>query len=118
MRFIHSDLGHRQRGDVLEVTLSAGANVRLLDSPNFQRYRRGARHDYYGGLAQKSPVTIPIPRSGRWHGVVDMQGLRGSTRASFRVIPGSTLRPLPPLREYREDIASIVENALAVGGAV
>ena len=27
---MHSDLGHRSRGDVLEVTLTRGANVRLL----------------------------------------------------------------------------------------
>jgi hypothetical protein len=116
MNFLHSDLGFRHAGDVLEVTLSAGANVRLLDSSNFQRYRRGARHDYYGGLARRSPVRITIPRSGRWHAVVDVQGLRGSTRAGFRVIPGSALRPLPPIREQREEIASIVENAMAAGG--
>jgi hypothetical protein len=116
MKFLHSDLGFRHSGDVVEVTLSAGANVRLLDSSNFQRYRRGARHEYHGGLARRSPVRIAVPRSGHWHAVVDMQGLRGSTRAAFRVIPGSALRPLPPIREQRKEIASIVENAMAVGG--
>lgn len=115
MNFLHSDLGFRHGGDVVEVTLSAGANVRLLDSSNFQRYRRGAKHRYYGGLARRSPTRITIPHSGHWHAVVDMQGLRGSTRAGFRVIPGSTLRPLPPIRERREEITSIVENALAAG---
>ncbi len=100
---------------MLEVTLSAGANVRLLDNTNFQRYRRGGRHEYFGGLARSSPVRIAIPRSGHWHSVVDMQGLRGSTRAGFRVIPGSALRPLPPIREQREQIASIVDNAMAAG---
>ena len=115
MRFLHHHLGHRRQGDVLEVTLTAGANVRLLDSSNFQRYRRGDKHQFYGGLAQRSPLRIAIPRSGNWHAVVDMQGLRGSTRASFRVIPGSALRPLAPIREQREQLASIVENAIAVG---
>jgi len=115
VNFLHSDLGHRRQGDVLEVTLTAGANVRLLDSSNFQRYRRQDRHQYYGGLAQRSPVRIPIPRAGHWHAVVDTQGLRNSTRASFRVISGSALRPLPPIREKREEIASIVENAIALG---
>jgi len=115
VNFLRSDLGQRRQGDVLEVTLTAGANVRLLDTSNFQRYRRGAQHQYHGGLAQRSPVRITIPRSGHWHGVVDMQGLRGSTRASFRVIPGSALRPLAPIREHREELASIVENAATVG---
>jgi Domain of unknown function (DUF1883)/TIR domain len=109
--FIHSDLGSRSRGDVLEVTLSSGANVRLLDSSNFRRYRRGESHQMYGGLATKSPVRLPIPHSGHWHAVVDMQGLRGSTRAGFRVISAAALRPLAPIREYREDLAAIAHNA-------
>lgn len=113
-KFLHSDLGHRQRGDVLEVTLTAGANVRLMDSSNFAKYQRGDAHRYHGGLAKRSPVRIGIPSSGRWHAVVDMQGLRGSTRASFKVIPGSALRPLPPIRDQRTPISEIA----AVGSAV
>lgn len=113
-QFIHSDLGNRQRGDVLEVDLSRGANVRLLDSANFQRYRKGERHRYRGGLAKSTPVRIEIPNSGHWHAVVDMQGLRGTTRAGFRVVPGSALRPLPPIREHRTDLTDIAENFAAV----
>jgi len=116
--FIHSDLGHRQRGDVVEVTLSGNAaNVRLLDSINFTRYRRGEDHRYYGGLAQRSPVQIGIPSSGHWHVAVDMQGLGGNTRAGVRVIPGSALRPLPPIREQRPALAEIAENLAQVPAA-
>lgn len=111
MDFIHSDLGYDASGDVVEVTFSGdAANVRLLDSPNFQRYRRGARHQYYGGLARRSPVRLGIPHSGHWHAVVDMQGLRGRTRASFRVIPAAALRPLPPIHEQRSQLAQIAHN--------
>ena len=110
-KFLHSNLGYRKRGDVLEVTLSHGANVRLLDSSNFGSYQRGGRHRYHGGLARKSPVQIPIPSSGHWHAVVDMQGLRGSTTAGFRVINGAALRPLPPIRERRAEISELVDNA-------
>lgn len=116
-KFIHSDLGHRSSGDVLEVTLSgSAANLRLLDSSNFQRYRRGDRHTAYGGLITRSPARVAIPRSGRWHAVVDMQGLRGTTRAGFRVIPGSALKPLPPIRERRAEIADIADNLAQVPG--
>ncbi|MCU1363703.1 MAG: hypothetical protein JWM55_1531 [Acidimicrobiaceae bacterium] len=114
VQFIQSDLGNRNRGDVLEVTLSNGANVRLLDSSNFQSYRNGRQHRYHGGLATKSPVRIPIPSSGHWYAVVDMQGLRGSTRASFRVIPGSALRPLPPIEQRNPGLAAIAENVALV----
>jgi hypothetical protein len=114
--FIHSDVGHRQRGDVVEVTLSAGANVRLLDSSNFQRYRRGDRHQYHGGLARRSPTRIAIPRNGHWHGVVDMQGLRGSVRAGFRVLPAASLRPLAPIPEHG-GLASVAANSAAAAPA-
>ncbi len=114
--FIHSDLGNLNRGDVVEVTLSgSAANVRLLDSSNFSRYRQGQQHRYHGGLAKRSPVRIGVPSSGRWHLAVDMQGLRGTTRAGVRVIPGSALRPLPPIAEQRSALAEIADNAAEVG---
>lgn len=92
--------------------------MRLLDSSNFSSYRSGRKHSFYGGRATKSPVRIEIPSAGHWHAVVDMQGLRGETRAGFRVINGSALRPLPPIRERRAEIAEVVENAAAIGPSV
>ena len=109
--FIHSDLGHVHHGDVVEVTLSSGANVRLLDDSNFRRYRRGEEHRYHGGLARKSPLRLQVPTTGRWHVAVDMQGLRGQTKASIRLIPAAALRPLPPIAEQRSQLATIVQNA-------
>ncbi len=55
-------------------------------------------------------MRLTIPRSGHWHVAVDMQGLRGTVRASGRRIPGSALRPLPPIREHRARLQSISEN--------
>lgn len=95
MQFIHNDLGHLQGGEIVEVTLTNGANVRLLDSSNFSSYKSGRQHRFIGGLAKRSPLRLQIPRAGRWHVAIDMQGLQGSTRASVRVLPG----PLPELRE-------------------
>lgn len=86
MQFIHTDLGHRNSGETVEVTLSAGANVRLLDSSNFSSYRNGRNHRFHGGLAKRSPLQLQIPHSGHWHVAVDMEGLRGSTKASVRVL--------------------------------
>lgn len=86
MQFIHTDLGVMQGGEIVEITLSTGANVRLLDSSNFSSYRSGRQHRYYGGLAQRSPLRIPVPNYGHWHVAVDMQGLRGNTSASVRVL--------------------------------
>ena len=96
MKYNYYKFGHKQRGDVVEVTLSgSAANVRLLDSTNYQNYRSGRKHRYFGGLVKRSPARIPIPHSGTWYVVVDMQGLRGTTRSSVRVIPKEQLAPLP-----------------------
>lgn len=96
MQYIHHDLGHRQRGEIVEVSLSgSAANVRLMDSSNLSNYKNGRRHTYHGGLAKRSPVRLAIPSSGRWHVTVDMQGLRGNVRSSARVLPG----PLPTFSE-------------------
>ncbi len=90
MKFIHSDLGNLQKGQLVEVTLKGNAaNVRLMDSSNFSNYKNGRDHRYSGGLVKKSPVRIPVPSSGHWHVVVDMQGLGGSTNASIRVLPSA-----------------------------
>ncbi len=96
MQFIHTDLGHRSSGELVQFTLSgSSANCRLLDSSNFSSYRSGRQHRFYGGRATRSPVTLAIPTSGHWHAVVDMQGLGGRVNAAVRVLPG----PLPELRE-------------------
>jgi Domain of unknown function (DUF1883)/TIR domain len=99
MNFTHYDLGHQSRGTVVEVTLSgSAANVRLMDSSDFQSYRAGRNHHYHGGLIRSSPARLAIPQSGIWHVAVDLQGLVGNTRSSIRIIPAAALAPLP---EYR-----------------
>ncbi|WP_272700901.1 DUF1883 domain-containing protein [Desulfovibrio sp. Fe33] len=75
--------------------------------PNFSSYKNGRKHKFYGGLAKQSPIRISIPSTGHWHVAVDMQGLRGSTRASVRMLPG----PLPEIRQTPlSDIPSLVQR--------
>lgn len=96
MNFTHYDLGRKERGQIIEITLSgSAANVRLMDSSNFQNYRNGRNHRYTGGLARKSPVRLSIPSTGNWHITIDMQGLRGTVRSSVRTLPS----PLPNIKE-------------------
>ena len=100
MQFTHYKLGHVERGSIVEVTLQgSAANVRLMDTSNFNSYRAGRSHKFHGGLARKSPVRLEVPRSGTWHVTVDMQGLRGSVRSGIHVIPAKALRPLPAIKE-------------------
>lgn len=96
MKFHYYDLGHLDGGETVVVTLSGNAaNVRLMDSSNFQSYKNGRRHTYYGGLAKHSPVRLGVPRSGHWYITIDMQGLGGSVRFGVHVEPG----PLPTMQE-------------------
>lgn len=117
-KFIHNDFGRRESGEIVEVTLTSGANVRLMDQQNFQSYKAGRRHRYQGGLATKSPVRLQIPRSGHWHVAVDMQGLRGSTRAGVRVLP----RALPAIRDVpltsAPSLVQDVRPALSAGRSI
>jgi len=106
--FTHYDLGQLTRGTTVQVTLKGNAaNVRLMDSGNFQNYKSGRRHQYHGGLAKSSPVSLVVPRTGRWHVTIDMQGLRGSVRSSVRTLPG----PLPTLQERPlRDVPSLIRD--------
>jgi hypothetical protein len=37
--FLQFDPGSRQRGEIVEITLSSGANVRLMTSSDFSTYK-------------------------------------------------------------------------------
>lgn len=108
MNFTHYDMGWKSKGTVIEVTLKgSAANVRLMNSTNFQNYKSGRSHRYHGGLAKKSPVRLVVPSSGHWHVTIDMAGLRGTVRSSVRVLPG----PLPEIRQaVRSPLAPLVQG--------
>jgi hypothetical protein len=72
--------------NVIEVTIDKQANVRIMDSINYQNYRVGQRYSYYGGLAKVSPVNMRPPYQGHWHLVIDLGGYAGTVRASMRII--------------------------------
>jgi hypothetical protein len=84
MRFLHYELDLDTR-DAVRVTLDKQANVRLVDGFNFQKYRSGQTHSYYGGLAKTSPVVLRAPNPGHWHLVIDLGG-SGSVMASVSVL--------------------------------
>tara|TARA_R110000868_G_scaffold320692_3_gene581620 strand:- start:1613 stop:1870 length:258 start_codon:yes stop_codon:yes gene_type:complete len=85
MKFLHYNM-NLEAGDCVQVSLDKQANVRLLDDINYQHYRKGGKHKYYGGLATNSPYTVSPPHSGHWHLVVDLGGYSGSVTASVNII--------------------------------
>jgi hypothetical protein len=108
MDFIHYDLKRLDRGQIVEVTLDHAANVLLLDSTNFNSYRSGRRHTYYGGQVTQTPFRVPVPRSGHWHVAIDLGGYAGRVRSGVRVLPG----PLPAARSSEPSLDSIATAAI------
>ncbi len=51
--FLHFDLKQCWRGDTVEVTLDRGANVRVVDSTNLRKYKRGEKHT---GLPRRGDI--------------------------------------------------------------
>jgi len=88
-RYSHYDLKEQRAGTVIEITLSAVANVRLLNSSNFERFTETLKHQFLGGVAKKSPIRLTIPDSGHWHVVVDMEGHKGVAESSVRIVDKS-----------------------------
>ena len=85
MEFLHEEL-RLNPGDIVEVTIDAPANVMLMDSTNFTSYQSGISTHYYGGYADKSPVRLATPHSGKWHVIVNLGGYPGRVRAGVRVL--------------------------------
>jgi hypothetical protein len=89
-RYTHYDLSEQRTGTVIEVTLSAVANVRLMTASNFQRFTETLKHQFIGGVAKKSPIRLGIPENGHWHLVVDMEGHHGLAESSVKLIETPT----------------------------
>jgi hypothetical protein len=89
MQILYTDLGPRKPGEVIEITLTAVANVRLMDTPNFLNYKKGVKHIYTGGVMRQSPVRLAIPTLGHWHVTVDTNGIPGAGKFSavVKVVP-------------------------------
>ena len=91
MQFIKHDLGQLSGGEIAEVSITSAANVRLLDSENFRKYRSGRPHRYTGGHSKTSPVRFQVPRSGHWYVVVDLGGYAGKVASSIRLLSGEAV---------------------------
>lgn len=100
MNYLYKDLGTLHGGEIVEVRLNGQANVKLMTSSNYSAYKNGGRHTYYGGLATKTPVRLPVPNSGHWYVTVDLGGHAGKVSASINLLPG-LLKPIkqPSLKD-------------------
>lgn len=86
MNINHWDLGQQSTGASVHVKLTGNAaNVRLMDSSNFQSFKNGGPARGLGGHYTASPVVLRIPSSGHWILVVDYGGYAGQGTAAVQV---------------------------------
>lgn len=90
MKFLHAEY-QIAPDDIIQVVVTAQANVMLLDDQAFSAYQRGRSYKYVGGWAKQSPVRLSPPYGGRWHLVVDLGGRVGEVRAGVQMYRGSAL---------------------------
>ena len=112
-QFTYYDLHNLKKGQVVVVSLKgSAANVRLMDTANFNAYRNGRKHRYIGGLAKRSPVRLAVPHGGHWYVTVDLFGLRGQVRSNVSVEP----MPLPTIKQNAplSSVPSLVKDEAAV----
>lgn len=91
--YTHYDLEMQRAGTVVEITLSAIANVRLMSHGNFDLFKNARQHKFLGGVAKQSPIRLKIPDNGHWHVVVDMEGHPGKAQSSIKVVPQAAQKP-------------------------
>lgn len=76
--------------NIVEVFLSRpGANVVLLDEPNWWNYQRGlAYQPHAGGFFQVNAVRMRAPFLAVWNLVIDLGGQPGDITATYRIVNG------------------------------
>ncbi len=95
MDYFYYDLKHLNQGQIVEISLSSAANVKLMDPTNYNNYKNGKRHRYFGGYVTKTPYRITVPRSGHWYVTIDLGGYAGKIKHKVQVLPGK----LPSVRQ-------------------
>lgn len=96
MEHMRVDLGHLPHGAVVELHIAGNAaNVWLMDSSTYSRYKRGNSVRAIGGHTRETPVRLQTNHSGHWYAAADLGGYPGRLGLQARVLPG----PAAPLRQ-------------------
>jgi hypothetical protein len=85
MSFLHKR-EYLDEGDIVVVDCSHRCNVRAMSDSDFQSYRRGGRHQYFGGHYERFPARIAAPSSGYWNITLDLGGGNASIRHSVNIL--------------------------------
>ena len=85
MQFVHWR-EYLNAGETVVVNCSHRCNVRLMSDSDFESYRRGSAHHYFGGHYERLPARIAAPSCGYWNVTLDVGGDSASIRHSMTVL--------------------------------
>lgn len=85
MKYSYYDLGFVKRESYVEVFISSSANVHLMDSHNFARYKNGENFRAFGGGFTSGNISFTVPNTGRWYVTIDLGGNEGYVTHSCEV---------------------------------
>ena len=85
MQFLHQR-EYLNQGDVVVVDCSHRCNIRLMSDADFNSYRRGGPHHYYGGHYDRLPARIVVPDDGFWNITLDLGGGSASIRRCIGIM--------------------------------
>lgn len=84
MSHLHSKVS-LSSDESVRVTLSKAANIQVMDTHNYNLFKRGKRYRYHGGYYRSSPCLIKPDRSScLWHVVIN--GYTGRIRANVAIV--------------------------------
>jgi hypothetical protein len=85
MGYLHYKVTAGQNKEI-QVSLSNRANVRLLDTLNYYKYRAGRPYESVQAFTDETRLRIKPPHKGEWHVIVDLKGQGEEVRAFVEVV--------------------------------
>lgn len=87
MNYLHYRV-HAGPENIIKIILSNPANVRLLDTLNYYKYKAGRLYKSTNETTQDTDVSWKPPHKGEWHVIIGLKGQDAEVRASVQVLKG------------------------------
>lgn len=85
MNYLHYEV-HAGPQHIIKVRIDRPANVRLLDTLHFQKYRLGKSFEGAGGETDPPGREFRVQHRDTWHIVIDLGGKKGTVKAQVDVL--------------------------------
>ncbi|MBN2049848.1 MAG: DUF1883 domain-containing protein [Spirochaetales bacterium] len=85
MNFLHYQI-HAGPENIVQVRIDKRANVRLLDTLQYQKYRRGKTLEGAGGETDPPGREFRVQNRDVWHVIIDLGGKEGTVKAQVNVL--------------------------------